>query len=184
MRRFSVLLSIVAVLLLGILALHAQPVVVAQEATPSGEEMAPEGASFQPLGFASGVTLPSPADLLVARFGLDAGASFPLDPNDPTNTLVVIESGTLTVRVEEVAWSITRGAALQEVMAAPEGEGDFSSVMEEVAMGAEATLEAGDVAYIPGSVNGEVRNDGQERAEALLFVVGPPEAMLSATPEP
>jgi hypothetical protein len=35
MRRFHVLLSIVAVVLLGILALHAQPVVVAQAATPT-----------------------------------------------------------------------------------------------------------------------------------------------------
>jgi quercetin dioxygenase-like cupin family protein len=183
MRRFSVLLSIIAVLLLGFVALHAQSVALAQEATPAAD-MAPEGASFEPLGFAQGVTLPSPADLLVARFRLDAGASFPLDPSDPTNTLVVVESGALTVRVDEIAWTVTRGAALSEVMAAPEGEGDFASVMEEVAMGAEATIAAGDVAYIPGSVNGEVRNEGQEVAEALLFVVGPPEAMLSATPEP
>src|SRR5215207_9253246 len=35
MRRFAVLLSVVAVLLLGTLALHAQPVVVAQAATPT-----------------------------------------------------------------------------------------------------------------------------------------------------
>ena len=183
MRRLSVFLSLTFVVLLGFLVLHAQPLVVAQEATPSAD-MEPEGATFEPLGFAQGVTLPSPADLIVARFGLDAGASFAIDPNDPTNTMVVIETGTLTVRVEELAWTITRGAALREMMAAPEAEADMSGVMEEVAMGAEATLAAGDAAYIPGSVTGEVRNDGQERAEALLFVVGPPEALLSATPEP
>ena len=56
MRRSSVLLSVVAILLLGALALGAQPAVVAQEATPSGE-MEPEGASFEPLGFAQGVEL-------------------------------------------------------------------------------------------------------------------------------
>jgi quercetin dioxygenase-like cupin family protein len=183
MRRFTVFLSIVAVLLTSVVALHMQPVVVAQEATPSSD-MEPEGATFEPLGFAQGVTLANPADIIVARFGLDAGDSFPFEPNDPTNTMVVMETGTLTVRVEEVAWTITRGAALREMMAAPEEEADMSGVMEEVAMGAEATLAAGDVAYIPGSVNGEVRNDGQEPAAALLFVVGPPEALLSATPEP
>jgi hypothetical protein len=183
MRRSSVLLSVVAVLLLGALALGAKPTVLAQEATPSGE-MEPEGASFEPLGFAQGVELPSPADLVVARFGLDAGASFPFDPNDPTNTMVVVETGSLTVRVDELAWMITRGAALREMMAAPDEEGDMSGVMDEVAKGQEATLEAGDAAYIPGSVNGEARNDGQERVEALLFVVGPPEAMMSATPQP
>ncbi len=35
MRRFPVLVSVVAVMLLGMLALHAQPVATAQEATPS-----------------------------------------------------------------------------------------------------------------------------------------------------
>jgi hypothetical protein len=183
MHRFSVLVSIVTVLLLGILALHAPPVAIAQDATPAAD-MEPEGTSFEPLGFAQGVTMPSPADVVVARFRLDAGASFPLDPNDPTNTVVVVETGSFTVRVEEIAWTITRGAALREMMAAPEGEGELSSVMDEVAMGEEATLEAGDMAYLPGSINGEVRNEGQEVAEALLIVVGPPEAMLSATPEP
>jgi quercetin dioxygenase-like cupin family protein len=182
MRRFRVLLSVVAVALLGSLALLVQPGAIAQEATPSAA-MAPEGATFLPLGFAQGVTLPSPADLVVARFSLDAGASFPFDPNDPTNTLVVVETGALTVRVDEVAWSITHGDALSTAMETGD-EADFVAAQEEVAMGAEATLVEGDVAYIPGSVNGEVRNDGQERAEALLFVVGPPEAMLSATPEP
>jgi quercetin dioxygenase-like cupin family protein len=182
MRRFTLCLSIIVVVLLGDLALQAQPVAIAQEATPASD-MAPEGASFEPLGFAQGVTLPSPADLVVARFRLDAGAGFPFDPNDPTNTVVVVESGSFTVRVEEMAWSVTRGEALSAAMETGE-EADFEASLEEVAMGEEATLTAGDVAYIPGSVNGEVRNEGQERAEALLFVVGPPEAMFSATPEP
>jgi hypothetical protein len=63
-------------------------------------------------------------------------------------------------------------------------DADFQAAQEEVAMGEEGTLAAGDVAYIPGSVSGEVRNDGQERAEGLLFLVGPPEAMMEATPTP
>jgi hypothetical protein len=51
---------------------------------------------------------------------------------------VVVESGALTVRVDEMAWTITRGAGSSE----------------EVAPGEEATLEAGDPAYVPGGVNG------------------------------
>jgi hypothetical protein len=47
------------------------------------------------------------------------------------------------------------------------------------------TLEAGDAAYVPGNVTGEIRNDGQERAVALAFLVGPTEDMAAeATPAP
>jgi hypothetical protein len=183
MRRFVVSLSVVVVLL-GLLALHAQPVAVAQEATPSAD-MGPEGTIFEPLGFVQGVTWPSPADVAVVRLHIDADTSFALNPGDPTNVVVVVQSGSFTVRVEEMAWTISRGAALREMMTTPGAEGDLSSVMEEVAMGEEGTLAAGDVAYVPGSVNGEVRNEGQEPVEALLFVVGSPEAMRGeATPAP
>jgi quercetin dioxygenase-like cupin family protein len=178
----SVLLSVVAVALLGILALLVQPGAIAQEATPSAD-MAPEGATFEPLGFAQGVALPSPADMIVVRFGLEPGAGFPLEASDPTGGMVVVQSGAFTVRVEEMAWTISRGAALNAAMETGE-EADFAAAMEEVAMGAEAVLEAGDVAWVPGSVSGEMRNDGQEPAEGLVFLVGPPEAMTAATPAP
>ena len=182
MRRFPVLVSVVAIMLLGMLALHAQPVAIAQEGTPSAEEMA--GETFAPLGFALGVTLPSPADMVVARFSLEPGAGFPLEASDPTGGMVVVESGAFTVRVEEMAWVVNRGEALSAAMAGTGEEADFSAAMEEVAMGAEAVLEAGDVAWVPGSVSGEIRNDGQEPAEGIVFLVGPPEAMSAATPAP
>jgi quercetin dioxygenase-like cupin family protein len=183
MRRIGVLVSLVVVGLLGTLALHAQPGALAQEATPAAD-MEPEGATFLPLGFASGVMLPSPADMIVARFSLEPGAGFPLEANDPTGAMVVVESGAFTVRVEELTWSITRGETLSGMMETADEETDFSAAIEEVAMGEEAVLEAGDVAWVPGSVSGEVRNDGQEQAEGLLFLVGPPEAMMAATPAP
>ena len=184
MRRFAVLVSVVAVMLLGVLTLHGQSVAVAQDATPSAEEMMPEGLTFEPIGFAQGVALPSSADLTAARIGFDPGAGFPLEASDPEGAFVVVESGALTVRVEEMAWTISRGAALGAMMATPDMMGDPSSAMEEVAMGAEATLEAGDTAYIPGGVSGEVRNNGQVRAEGLVFLVSPSEAMAGATPTP
>jgi mannose-6-phosphate isomerase-like protein (cupin superfamily) len=46
-------------------------------------------------------------------------------------------------------------------------------------------LEAGDAAYIPANVAGEIRNEGQVRAVRLAFLVLPPEAMTGeATPAP
>jgi quercetin dioxygenase-like cupin family protein len=168
MRRFAVLVSVVAVMLLAVLTLHVQSVAVAQDATPSAEEMMPEGLTFEPIGFAQGVTVPSPADLTAARAGFEPGAGFPLEASDPEGAFVIVESGTLTVRVEEVTWTISRG----------------SGSSEEVALGEEATLEAGDSAYVPGGVTGEVRNNGQERAEALVFLVDPAGAMAASTPAP
>ena len=64
MGRFGLLVSVVAVVLLGIAALAAQPVAMAQEATPGAEEM--EGVTFEPVTFATGIDLPSPGDLFVA----------------------------------------------------------------------------------------------------------------------
>ena len=184
MRRIPVVLSVVVVMLLGIAALRAYPHAVAQEASPAAEEFMPEGTTFVPIGFAPGVALPSPADLVAARASFEPGAGFPFAASDPEGAFVVIESGTLTVRVEEMAWTITHGAALGAMMASPQAAGDLTGVMEEVAMGEEATLAAGDSAYIPGGVNGEVRNDGQERADALVFLVAPAEGMAAATPTP
>jgi hypothetical protein len=47
------------------------------------------------------------------------------------------------------------------------------------------TLEAGDAAFIPNNVAGEVRNDGEDRAVALGFLVIPSGGMMAeATPAP
>src|SRR5215217_1725328 len=165
MRRFSVLLSLVVVLLLGIMALSVQPVAVAQEATPAGEEM--EGITFEPVTFASGVDLTGLSELLVVRIGLEPGRALPIDP-DPGVGILLVESGTVTVQVE-APMTVTRGAGLSEAMAAGEA----------------VTLSSGDAAYIPGSVAGEIRNEGQEPAVALGFLVVPPEDMTGeATPAP
>jgi quercetin dioxygenase-like cupin family protein len=160
-----------------------QPSALAQDATPAaGMDIA--GAVFEPIGFATGVTLPSPADLFLARFSLEPGASFPLVASNPTGAMVVVESGVFTARLEEMAWTSTRAGAMQAMMASPAAEPDMSSLMEEVAMGEEATLHAGHVAYVPGGVSGEVRNDGQERAVGIVFLIAPPEAMSGVTPDP
>jgi mannose-6-phosphate isomerase-like protein (cupin superfamily) len=173
LRRVSSLLVIAAVLLLGLTVLPRSGAIVrAQEASPAAGEMAPEGVTFEPLGFAQGVTLPASADLLAARFTIDPGAVFPLDPEDPSGGLLLVQSGTITVKVDtEVV--VVRGAAMQQAMATPEGSGDMAGMMETFAAGEEMTLSAGDSAYIPGNVTGEFRNDGSEQVDALAFLVGP-----------
>ena len=143
-----------------------------------------EGLTFTLLGLAPGVTLPSAADLQVARAGFDPGAGFPFDASDPNGTLVIIESGSLTVHVQEQDWTISRGAAIQQ-METSGAEPDISGLVDEIAMGEEATLEAGDVAYVPGGVSGDVYNTGEERAEVLIVIIGPEGMMMGeATPTP
>ena len=182
MRRFGLLASVVAIVLLGILALHAQPVALAQEATPAGEEMA--GITFEPVTFATGVDLPSPGDLFVARASLEPGTVVPIDASDPSLGFLLVESGTITVQAEGPV-TVTRGAGLGEAMAAVETSGDLSGLMESIPEGEAVTLEAGDAAYIPANSAGEFRNDGQEQAVTLAFLVIPAEGTSGeATPVP
>jgi quercetin dioxygenase-like cupin family protein len=57
--------------------------------------------------------------------------------------------------------------------------------MESVPAGQPVTLAAGDAAYIPANVAGEIRNEGPERAVRLAILVLPPESLLGeATPRP
>jgi hypothetical protein len=58
-------------------------------------------------------------------------------------------------------------------MATPPASGNEFDVSEAIAASDEGTLSAGDVADIPGSVSGALRNDGQEPAVGLVVVVAP-----------
>jgi hypothetical protein len=185
-RRFTVLLSVAAVMLLGIMTVRVHSDAVAQDATPAAGDMMQEGVSFVPLGFAAGVELPSPADLIAVRVIVDPGVSSPFAEEDPTGGMLVVESGVFTMRIE-TAWTVTRGGVLKQAMAAPEGDGDIAGAIEAVSAGQEATIAAGDVAYIPGSVAGELRNSGQEPAVGLIVLIAPggilpAEAQPGATP--
>jgi quercetin dioxygenase-like cupin family protein len=184
MRRVGVFLSIIAVMLLGIVVVRVQPGAIAQVATPAGEEMDFAGITFELVSLASGAEVANPSDLAVVRIGFDPGASLPGEENDRTVGIMLVESGTLTVQADGPL-TVTRGATLAEAMATAEATGDFSSVMEAVAAGEAVTLEAGDAAYLPANIPGEIRNDGQEHAVALAFLVTPPEGMMGeATPAP
>src|SRR5215218_1834721 len=140
MRRFSVLLSIVVVILLGSIAVRGQPVAVAQESTPA-VDMEPEGATYEPVSFALGVDVPSPADLFLIRIGLEPGTGFPIEESDPAAGILLMESGTFTVQVNGPV-RVTRGASLGEAMEGAESTGDLSMAAEAIAAGKAVTLEA------------------------------------------
>lgn len=183
MRRFSVYLSIVALMVLGIVALRVQPGAVAQEATPDAD-MAMEGTTYEPVSFALGVELASPSDVFLVRIGLAPGTGFPIEASDPAAGILLVESGTFTVQMDGPV-RVTRGASVGEAMGAAESTGDLSAATEAIAAGDAVTLEVGDAAFIPGNITGEIRNDGQERAVGLAFTVGPSEGMMAAaTPAP
>ena len=140
MRRFGVLVSVIAVMLLGVLALHAQPVAVAQEASPRGRRMMePEGVTFEPIAFTSGLTLPSPAEMIAARIPHPAWRHAPLEASDPSGGMLIVESGTFTVRVD-TPWAISRSGSFASSIATAEASGTFTSQDEQIASGDEATM--------------------------------------------
>jgi quercetin dioxygenase-like cupin family protein len=181
MRRLVVSLSVVVVLL-GIFTLRAQPDAIAQEATPAGVEIG--GVTFQPVALALGIDFPSPGALLLARAALDPGGVVPIEERDPALGILLVESGTLTLQVEG-PMTVTRGTGLGAAMATAEATGDVNALMETVPAGQAVTLAAGDAAYIPAHVAGEIRNEGRERAVRLAILVLPAEDMMGeATPTP
>ena len=181
MHRIVALLSIVALVLLGGVVLGLQPRAIAQEATPAMDDAMEE--AFAPVSFALGVELPSPADIFVARITLVPGQGFPLEESDPSSAMCLVEAGSVTVQADAPV-SATCGATLMESMMAAEESGDISEAMEAIPAGEAVTLETGDAAYVPGSISGEIRNDGEEPAVCLTFVIGPSMGMMEATPEP
>ena len=179
MRRFAVLLSAIVVVLLGIAALAVQPGAVAQDATPTSDMQEPAGVTFEPLAITSGATLPSPADLITVRLIIDPGAVLPSEASDPTGGMLIIESGNLTLRLD-TPLAVSRSDGLMAAIGTAEATGTFTPSEEQIASGEEVTMSVGDAVYIPGSVSGEIRNDGDEPAGALIVLVGPTEAMTGA----
>jgi uncharacterized cupin superfamily protein len=160
---FLVALSIA---LLGVSA-HS----LAQDATPSAEAPVPgEGVSFTPIGAADGVIVPSPAMLLAVRVQMEAGATAPLVAGNASSGLFMVEAGEFTVQID-AAWSVTRSASAGGQIESPQAD--------EVTL-----LKAGDVAYVPGDVAGELRNAGDLPALGVIFLVSPAmnDAAAVATP--
>jgi quercetin dioxygenase-like cupin family protein len=112
----------------------------------------------------------APTDIAVFRVTFAPGSGFPPDPsNNPEGSFIIVESGQLTVRSEDVEITISR---------ATQGE----PTLETVALGTDAVLEAGDSFWAPPSTAGELRNDGQEPAVALFVSISPSQGGTGGTP--
>jgi len=148
-----------AVVMLGIVLVGGGALVTAQDSTPAVEEEEfGEGLSFELVGAGEAEELPeTPADIVLVRFGFEPGAFFEIDPEDPSVTLVVIESGALTISVDAPT------TVLHPVDNGEPGPEDF----EQYPAGEEFTMEEGDSAVFPANIAGEVRNDGEEDASVL-----------------
>lgn len=182
MRRVPSFLFVMAVLLGGML-FGGRGVAVAQDATPAADA-GMEGVRFEPLSLALGVELATPSDFFVERFTVDPGASFPFAAGDPGTGVILMESGELTVQIEGPL-RVTRGEGFAETVVAAQATGDLRNALEEVAAGTPVTLGAGDTVLIPAYVAGELRNDGDEPAVGMVFLVVPASGMTSAaTPAP
>ncbi len=169
MRRVTVLVSVLVVMLLGGLSVAT----AAQEGTPPAEEFAPEGVTFEPLGFGTAEELPAaPADLVLARVTFEPEAGFPIEEDDPTVALVYVESGAFTLQFE-APLQVFRAATIETFATPGAVEEDAGPEAEEVEAGTEVTLEAGDSVVVPANVGGEVRNDGEEPAVVLVAFIAP-----------
>jgi quercetin dioxygenase-like cupin family protein len=172
-RRFGVLRSLVVVAVLGTLALGAQPVAVAQEASPAAGVFTEGGITFEPLAFATALAHPTTGELTVSRISLEPGSVLPIEEGDPSYALGFVESGELTV-VQNGPMTITRAGALGAAVVASEEGGAFAPATEEIAAGQEVKLGAGDAGLFPPNASGEIRNDGDEPTVVLVVFVGPP----------
>ena len=166
MRRFSVPIAVVALVLVGLLAASPAAETVAQEGTPPADEFElPEGVTFEGLAFGLAEALPpGPTGLALYRTGLEPGARIDLDP-DPSYFMIYVESGAITFRVD------TPVLVSRALAGTPAAMGMEPAAPEEAAAGTEVMLERGDAALFapnPGGAPGEARNDGQERAVALV----------------
>ena len=153
--------SIVALLMVMAFAVgigvvpDAQASARAQESTPDAEASDP--AVFRPLAAGSiQVLAPGVANVLLGRVSLAPGASVPFDPADPSAILLYAASGELTFSVD-VPMTVARA-----------GSGGTPTPPEEVAANTEFTLADGDSAIFPGSMSGEMRNNGAEDATAWV----------------
>jgi hypothetical protein len=163
LRPSAMVVSFVAIVLLGLALAGYRPVPLAQEGTPPAAELGlPEGVAFEIL--ASGraeVVPPGPARFEIFRLWLEPGAGLPIPPDDPSLGIPVVESGTVAMHVTAPV-TITRAAM-----------GDVPGAQEEVAAGTEFTLNPGDSIVGSPNAGGESRNDGFEPAVVPIAHIMP-----------
>ena len=162
-------LASAAVGLAGVTLTHAQ------DATPAFGQMAPAdtagGATFATVAFASGVTLPTPADVVMIRLGLAPGVSVPINETEPMAGLLLVEAGTLTFRSSEPQ-TVTR-AGLAAAIATAAATGNDAAASETIPAGTDITLDTGAATFVTATASGTLRNDSQEPAAGLITLFVP-----------
>ena len=166
-RHYGFVLSVIAMVLLGLVGLGSTGATWAQEATPL--------AGGLPFELAPGVTadiLPTskdPPSLYRIRFA--PGVVYELEVS-PAVSLVYVEAGTLVLRLD-APLTVTRA-------------GQTDTPGEPIAAGVEVTLGEGDYTVLPPNVTGEARNDGQDPAQVTAAELIPEqlEMSLMGTPAP
>ena len=170
MRRWSLLVSIVVVVLAGsLLSARVIPGTAAQDATPAAQ------ASQQMLGLGQLTSVPATSS------SSPASRSRPGRPSRPTPTpggaVISVESGSL-------GWTVLQGETRllrAGTVATPEAQGEL------VAVDTEVILTAGDALFLPAAHGDDVRNAGDDTLVLLvanLYPVGEPGIMFMGTPTP
>ena len=165
MRRFAVLLLVLATAIVGFLG--GGRIIGAQEGTPAAEE--PEGVAFEELGFGMPAAVPGYA-LGMARVTFAPGYSAPGHP-DPGAIVGYVESGAFAITFESGTLLVTRAG-----MATPE-----AATPEAAEPGTEVVVRAGDSFFAEDLVTSSERTVGDEPAVLLLSELFPTE---EGTPTP
>ena len=165
MRRILLTAPLIFALVLGLVFSGLAPTARAQDdATPTADEDedAPEGVTFELLGYGLGSELGTESDVVLTRIIFEPGAALPLLEEDPEPGLLVTEEGTLTILMENATLNVLSIA-----------DGSFEA--EEIEAGVEYELEPGFSVVIPGNESGEIRNDTDEEAVGLAAITVPAE---------
>lgn len=119
-----------------------------------------EGFAVEPLDVALGLATaqePAPPTVQVSRVALDPDASLPLDATGPA--LILVEDGTLGVAVEDGTVPVERSGV------------DYDEAPEVTATDSEATLAAGDAAFIsPGVTGAAVAGDAPSSVLVVMVI--------------
>ena len=173
MRPFGLVLSLVALMLLGPIGLGPTATTRAQEGTPVVEEEVEEVVEEFGFEIAPGVTagiLPvsdDPPSLYWVRFA--PGVSYTLE-EDPAITLVYGQAGSVVFRLG-VPVTITRAGAVDAPGETIPAETEF-------------TLSEGDYTVLPPNASGEARNEGQEPAQVAVAGLIPEQLEIAVTSTP
>ena len=169
---------------MSVFGLGSRALVAAQEATPEPVDVDLTTYSTTLVGLLPGVSLPPAADIVAVRAEFAPGVSVPFAAGpDSADTLLILETGELTVTVANQSWRISRESVLNQAMASPAADGDLFRLSLDIAAGEQGTLSAGDMTVIPATADGEMRNATTEPVTALMILLGP-SAGVAATPAP